>query len=145
MVKFQISIIRQIIFIASLLAGGCIEARTVKSVDIQSVGLALNSVTNNSEINACKKFRPTKAQIVRFFNKAYPVETYVLTTDRYSSCYARGSLKYSDGSFGEWFLYSSGTATFTFNRGDSVNYFYKYNKWHDPFACTYGLSSEGEC
>ncbi len=128
-----------------LLTIGHAEARTVQSLEIQAVGLALESVTDESEINACKKFRPTKHQVIRFFNRAYPVETYMLSTERYSSCYAHGSLKYSDGSFGRWFLYSSGTATFTFNRGDSVNYFYRYNKWHDPFACTYGLGSEDEC
>lgn len=143
--KFRVSTIKSVLILLALTVMGHSYARTVKSIEIDTVGLNLESVKNENAARACKRFRPTKDQAIRFFNRAYPVETYVLTTDRFSSCYAEGSLKFSDGSFGKWILYSSGTALFTFNRGDVVNLYYKHNKWHDPYACTYGLSDQREC
>lgn len=129
----------------ALLTMGGAQARPVKHVEIDAAGLNLESVKNPNAIEACKKFKPTKEQVTRFFERAYPVESYILTTERYSSCYAKGSLTFSDGSFGTWILYSSGTALFTFSRGDQVNFFHKNNKWHDPYACTYGLGDRGQC
>ncbi|MFH5255488.1 hypothetical protein ACGTRS_30080, partial [Burkholderia semiarida] len=70
---------------------------------------------------------------------------YRYSHERYSSCYAAGTLKFDDGSSGKWDLSSSGVATFIFTRGDAVTLFYKNNKWYDPFACTYGLGDVGEC
>ena len=134
-----------LILSAALLMKGVAQARTVKHVEIEALGLILESAINKNAIAACKKFKPTKEQVIRFFDSAYPVESYVLTTERYSSCYAKGSLMFSDGSFGTWILYSSGTALFTFNRGDVVFFFHKNNGWHDPYACTYGLGDKGQC
>ena len=130
---------------AALLMTGIVQARTIKHVEIDAVGLNLESVKNQNATEACKKFKPTKEQVIKFFSRACPVESYILTTERYSSCYAKGSLTFSDGSFGTWILYSSGTALFTFNRGDVVNLLYKNNNWHDPYACTYGLGDKGQC
>ncbi len=53
---------------------GYSHARSVKSVNISSIGQTLKAVTNPYEINACKKFRPTKKQVINYFNHAYPVE-----------------------------------------------------------------------
>lgn len=119
-------------------------ARTVKEIKMNASGLTIEPDVRNTK-EGCKDFKPTLAQVRSYFNKAYPVEAYVVVTDRYSPCYAEGTLKFSDGSFGDWVLFSSGTASFTFNRGDHVNFYYKYNKWNDPTACTYGLSDKGEC
>lgn len=122
-----------------LVLTGYSHARSVKSVDISSIGQTLKEVTNPYEINACKKFRPTKKQVINYFNHAYPVELNVIIKSRYSSCYAEGDLSFSDGSFGTWRLYSSGGSTFIFNSGDTVTLLYKHNQWHDPNAGTYDI------
>lgn len=94
----------------------------------------------------CKGFKPTERQIKRYFLRAYPVEGYVITTERYSPCYAKGWIRFSDRNMGEWWLYSGGTATIQWNRGGSVNLLYKQgNGWRDPFAGGYGLCDKEEC
>lgn len=121
------------------------DARTVKFLKIESTGLTDEKLKDEAAARACRKFKPTKNQVISFFNKAYPVESYVLSQERYSPCQAVGVLKFSDGSTGNWVLYSSGVAVFTFERGDVVYFFSKPNKWHDPNACTYGLGEKGVC
>lgn len=119
------------------------EARTVHKLEIKGTGLASESDEQSKEL--CKAFKPTLSQVWNYFNRAYHVESYIGTTERYSPCIAFGTLAYSDGSFGDWTLHSSGAASLIFNRGDSVSLFYKYNKWNDPTACTYGLGSVPDC
>lgn len=116
-------------------------SRTITKLKIIDSGLTLDSST----AEGCKKFKPTANQVKRFFSRAYPVEHYMLTTERYSPCYAKGTIKFSDNNQGDWWLYSGGTAVIEWNRGKSVDLLYKYNRWHDPFAGAYGLCSEGEC
>jgi hypothetical protein len=119
----------------------CTHARGVASIEIREYGKCRDA----DAASECKKFRPTVKQLRNFFSKAYPVEGYMFTHERYSSCYATGALKFSDGSSGTWQLSSSGVATLTFTRGDVVTLYYKNNKWRDPFACTYGLGEAGDC
>lgn len=107
-------------------------ANPVTSLNLVSIGKTLKEVTNPSEINACKKFRPTSEQVINFFNHAYPVENHFATDTRYSSCYAQGDIKYGDQLPGKWMLYSSGIATLILNDGNSVNLFYEHNTWYDP-------------
>lgn len=123
------------------LLAGIAQARDVQHVEILETGMS----RDDEAIEYCKKFRPTKKQIKNFFSKAYPVEGYVLSHERYSSCYATGALTFADGSSGKWKLSSSGVATFAFARGDVVTLFHRKNRWHDPFSCTYGLSDQGKC
>lgn len=115
-------------------------AREIANLEIGERGMSRDEAVAED----CKKFRPTISQLKRFFSKAYPVESYVLTHERYSPCYARGTLKFNDGSSGTWKLSSSGVATFVFTRGDVVIFLYKPNSWNDPFSGTYGLGDEGE-
>jgi hypothetical protein len=129
---------------ASAALGPCAVARTVDKLQINAVGLTIESKERNTD-QLCKDFRPTLKQVRNYFNKAYHVDGYTITTERYSPCAAIGTLTYSDGSFGEWTLYSGGTSSFTFNRGNQVYLFYKNYKWNDPTACSYGLGSELEC
>lgn len=138
-------VIRLLTCSLALFVGDFSHARTVSSLSIDAAGQVDKSLQNEFAASACKKFRPTKAQVIRFFNRAYPVEAYVTTNDRYSPCYATGALRFSDGSFGQWVLYSSGTAMFTFNKGDVVYLLHKQNKWHDPNACTYGVGDTAQC
>ena len=117
------------------------QARGVRDIEILESGKSREA----DALEVCKRFRPTVKQIRNFFTRAYPVEGYMFSHERYSSCYAAGTLKFDDGSSGKWDLSSSGVATFIFTRGDAVTLFYKNNKWYDPFACTYGLGDVGEC
>ncbi len=119
------------------------HARTVSKLEVKGVGLTDES--DESTIELCKQFKPTRRQIINFFNKAYTVEAYISTTERYSPCYAFGTLEFDDGHFGKWTILSSGAASFVFNRGDGVTLLYKFNKWNDPTACSYGLGDKGEC
>jgi len=119
-------------------------ARTVRSVTILEAGLNKNP----NDIGAaavCKNFKPTLQQVKAYFSHAYPVENYLSTTERYSPCYATGQIEFSDNSGGNWTISSGGTGGITWDRGGDVHLFYKKYKWYDPFACTYGLTDEGEC
>jgi hypothetical protein len=84
-------------------------------------------------------------QVRQYFNKAYPVPASLGAHDRYSPCYATGTIKFSDGNEGKWKIASGGTGTLFWNNGDAVTLFYRGYKWRDPFSCMYGLSSEPEC
>lgn len=116
--------------------------RTVAELTISETGGTIDPEA--AEI--CKIFKPTAAQIKRYFLRAYPVESYVITTERYSPCYAAGKIRFSDRNMGEWWLYSGGTATLEWNRGGRIHLLYKRgNGWRDPFAGGYGLCDEREC
>jgi len=119
-------------------------ARTVKQVSIDVAGISIESEERNTAA-LCKKFQPTVPQLKEYFNHAYPAEGYVMTTNRYSPCYASGNVEFDDNSQGQWALYSGGAAFLTFSNGDYVILSHKNNKWIDPTACTYGLGDQGEC
>lgn len=121
------------------------HARGVQKVTLEQIGQALDD-DDPMVIEACRKFRPSAGQIKIFFSRAYPVEQRYIMHDHYSPCYARGTVLFTDGSGGEWILYSGGTASLVWRLGqDKVNLFYGRNKWHDPFACTYGMESDDKC
>jgi hypothetical protein len=133
--------LRPIIFVLAGFVFSVAQARTVTSIEIIETGQSRDSSTAEN----CKKFQPTLSQLKNYFSKAYPVEGYMFTHERYSSCFAEGTLKFSDESDGKWELSSSGVATFIFSRGDVVTLFHRKNGWRDPFACTYGLSDKPKC
>ncbi|MFA8328993.1 hypothetical protein [Burkholderia ubonensis] len=120
------------------------QARTVRKVTIDETGLNLDTQDSNLT-EGCKKFKPTINQVRHYFEKAYPVESHTITTERYSPCYTTGTITFSDNSSGKFQLYSGGTSTLFWSRGGAVNLLYKKNKWRDPFACNYGLGDEQEC
>lgn len=125
------------------------QERTVTHVTVDKVGLNINP-NDAGMTHSCKVFRPTVDQVKRYFSKAYPVESYMLTTERYSPCVAIGTVEFTDNatgkiSRGEFQLRSSGTASLWWSRDDSVDLLYKDNQWGDPLACGYGLSDELEC
>jgi len=118
--------------------------RKVKELKIEVNGFSLVSA-EGTRLNDCKEFEPTAQQIAHYFNRAYPVERKVMTTSRYTPCYATGSLKFDKKTGGTWTLYSSGVASFEFIRGDVVTLYYKDNQWFDPTACTYTLDKDEQC
>lgn len=120
------------------------NARTVKNVVILESGMSADPSDPNLT-RACKRFRPTEKQISAFFSKADPVPRRFSVHDRYSACYASGTLRFDR--FGEvkWSLSSGGIGSITWDEGETVDVFNRNNGWDDPNACTYGSSSVPEC
>lgn len=125
------------------------QERSVTKVTVDEVGLSIEP-DDPEMARRCKAFRPTVAQVKRYFSKAYPVGSAVITTERYSPCVANGTVEFTDnntgrGSGGKFQVRSSGTATLWWDMGDVAYFLHKNNRWNDPLACTYGLDDEKEC
>jgi len=120
------------------------KPRTVTGIQITEVG---KSDDDNDELEKkyCKAFKPSRSEVKRFFLNAYAVPAKMGAHDRYSPCYAKGSVEFSDNTRGKWKLSSSGNGTLFWDTGDVAHLFHRGYRWNDPFACTYGPTSEGEC
>jgi len=122
------------------------QARVVSQVDVEGVGLIYDGRNDKNEEEACKVFKPTKKQVVQFFNKAKESKKHgTLLHEYYSPCISLGAIKFEDGSSGRWTLQSSGLAFVIFDNGESATFFHKGNQWTDPYACTYGLGDDLIC
>lgn len=75
-----------------------IKARTITSIVISEVGKSDDD--NELENKYCKSFRPTKNDVRHFFLKSYPVPAKIGAHDRYSPCFAKGSIEFSDNTHG---------------------------------------------
>ena len=128
------------VIFSTLTATPCL-ARSVKSLTIEASGQHQDD--NDPTVpERCHGFKPTQREIRKYFNYAYPVEHYVFSHSRYSPCYAKGSIRFSDGEFGTWRVSSSGAAVLIFNRGDGVTMFYGHNSWEDPFEGMYDYKDD---
>lgn len=141
-----ISTYKEIIILSFFFAVLCpLQARTVNHINIEKTGSIYSGHNNENEKIACKLFRPKQKQLVRFFSLASESkESGTLLHEYYSPCFAAGTVVFDDGSSGRWNLQSSGLGFVFFNTGEQAVFFYKDNKWTDPFICTYGLSDEPE-
>jgi hypothetical protein len=120
-----------------------VHARTIQKIVIESLGQS--DIAEDPPSGGCRSFRPTPKQVREYFNKAYPMPAHFGAHERYSPCYASGTIEFDDKTSGRWKLTSGGTSTLRWDSGDAVTLFYRGYKWNDPFACMYGLSDEGEC
>jgi len=120
------------------------QDRTIKEVRIDAAGLS-HTLSDKNSIEGCKEFKPSTVQIEHYFKHAFPVEGYMMNIERYSPCYATGSVTFSDNTSATWSLMSSGVSSFEFDSGEHLYLYYKYNRWLDVAACTYGLSDELTC
>ncbi|TDS98879.1 hypothetical protein [Erwinia rhapontici] len=144
MVKFKksFSVVLFIFFFISTQAQG----REVSQLDVEGIGLHYDGRTDKSEEEACKAFRPTKKQMIRFFNHAKESKkSGNLLHEYYSPCVSTGELKFKDGSSGHWTVQSSGLGLVIFDNGEAATFFLKDNQWTDPYACTYGLGDDPIC
>ncbi|WP_333994680.1 hypothetical protein [Burkholderia orbicola] len=107
---------------------------------IDETGLNLDTQDSNL-MEGCKKFKPTINQVRHYFEKAYPVESHTITTERYSPCYTTGTITFSDNSSGKFQLYSGGTSTLFWSRGGSVNLLYKKISGTIPLLATTALAT----
>lgn len=120
-----------------------VKPRAIAKIQIVETGKSDDD--GEREVNECRVFKPTRYDVRQFFAKSYPVPAKMGLHDRYSPCYAKGSIEFTDNTRGKWKITSSGNGTLYWDTGDTVDLFYRDYKWRDPFACSYGLSSKGEC
>jgi len=142
--KFSLKILPPLLplFIIS----ACSHPEKVKALTEIETGMTVSwSMKDENLKEECKKFQPTREQILKFFNKSQRVEGFVVSEDRYTPCFATGRLTWRDGTGAEWYLYSSGTANLLLDNGETIHLYQRDYRWFDPTACTYGLSGEGEC
>lgn len=83
-------------------------SKEVSNIKINKVGIAYEG-HSETEKEGCKLFRPTKEQIINYFNKA-KVLKYGGSIEHqyYSPCIATGMVTFKDGSTGQWIIQSSG-------------------------------------
>lgn len=123
-----------------------VGGRTVEQMEIKKVGINSRAAKNPTEIDMCKDFRPTKEQMVNYFNSARELnEDETLLHEYYSPCIAKGNVKIDGNIKGEWTLQSSGLAYILTDKKKSLIFFLKDNQWEDPYACMYGLSGKDSC
>ncbi|WP_455815182.1 hypothetical protein [Pseudomonas graminis] len=119
-------------------------AKEVKNIEFLKYGIAYEG-RSKVEQEGCALFRPTKEQLVEFFEKARELEYGgSIAHQYYSPCIATGTVSFKDGTSGRWSIQSSGYGYATLNNNKPMDFFYKDNKWYDPFECTYAMGDESE-
>ncbi|TSP10393.1 MULTISPECIES: hypothetical protein [Cupriavidus] len=116
-----------------VLGSPTVDAREVKAVAIEAVGLS----RLEEMAEPCRKFRPSAAQIKRFFSRAYPVDAIYYSKKIWSPCWAEGTVEFSDGNRGKWRLNSGGVAYLQWSHSGDVILYHKTNGWADPFRDGY--------
>ncbi len=112
-----------------VLASPWAHAREVKSIAIEAIGLS----RLDEMAEPCRKFRPTVAQVKRYFSRAYPVDAIYYSKKFWSPCWAEGTIEFADGNRGRWRLNSGGVAYLQWSHSGEVILYHKANGWHDPF------------
>lgn len=120
--------------------------RDVGYIEINKTGAFDGSKHKENGEEQCKPFKPTKKQLIDYFKNAKESkEDGGLYHEYYSPCLATGTVKFKDGSSGQWLFLSSGYGHVSFTNEDKSYFFFKDNKWTDPYACNYGLGDEPKC
>lgn len=136
MVKMKYILLLLIAIMPNLL-----NAMALKNIEIKDAGITVTKDPAEGEINACKKFKPTKQQLTAFFKSSEVSKENKWLHEYYSSCVSTGNVEFENGVSGEWVLQSSGLAMVIPDNGDSIYFFKKNNSWEDPMAGTYGLDN----
>jgi hypothetical protein len=83
---------------ACVMASACLFASNSHAKKVANVVIEKTGQTRDPQYaEQCAKFRPTAAQVKRFFSKAVPVTKRVVQHDWYSSCFAKGTVAFIDG------------------------------------------------
>lgn len=97
------------------------------------------------EQEGCALFRPTKEQLIDYFNQATRMdEGGSIGHQHYSPCITTGKVTFEDGNSVSFTLQSSGFTSGNFGNKEAIYFFHKDNKWYDPFECTYAMGDEAE-
>ncbi|RUT64411.1 hypothetical protein CKG00_14540 (plasmid) [Morganella morganii] len=114
---------------------------TVKNIEIKNIGITVTKAPGEGEIKACKKFKPNKNQLIKFFKSSEESKENKWLHEYYSSCVSTGNVEFENGVSGEWVLQSSGLGRVITDNNDSIYFFQKDNSREDPMAGTYGLDN----
>lgn len=112
---------------------------SVERVTLQQAGLS-EYTDDDMAMQACKRFQPSTRQIRRFLAHAVEVESRVYTHERYSPCYATGTVDFANGTKAQWQIHSGCTGILKTQTGKTIILYGKTCRWGDPFAGTYGDS-----
>ncbi|MBK4727572.1 hypothetical protein [Pantoea agglomerans] len=112
-----------------------VPSRKIVEIKINEVGKSEDASENVK--SGCRTFVITEVDVRSFFSKSYPVPLKFNAHDRYSPCFSRGEVKFSDNTRGEWKISSSGGGTLLWDTGDVATLFYDDYQWTDPFEDTY--------
>ena len=116
--------------------------RTIVEIKINETGNSDDESIN--VIDGCRAFKITEKDVREYFSKSYPVPLNFNIHERYSPCYAKGFIEFSDNTRGKWKISSSGGATLLWDTGDVATLFYNNYKWTDPFEGTYASEDESD-
>lgn len=114
--------------------------REIVNIKINETGKSDDESIN--VIDGCQSFKITEKDVREFFTKAYPVPWHFNLHDRYSPCYAKGFIEFSNNTRGKWKIFSSGGGTLLWDTGDVAALFYENYQWTDPFEGTYTSEDE---
>lgn len=112
-----------------------VPTRKIVDIKINETGKSEDATENVK--SGCRTFVITEVDVRSFFSKSYPVPLKFNVHDRYSPCYAKGKVKFSDNTQGEWKISSSGGGTLLWDTGVVATLFYDDYQWTDPFEDTY--------
>lgn len=108
-----------------------VPTRKIVDIKINETGKSEDATENVK--SGCRTFVITEVDVRSFFSKSYPVPLKFNVHDRYSPCYAKGKVKFSDNTQDEWKISSSGGGTLLWDAGDVATLFYDDYQWKDPF------------
>lgn len=117
------------------MASDLIGARSAKFATIEVNGLSEHSDDFAKRI--CADFKLHPRQVIFFFKRAKEIDSRTFTHDRYSPCYARGTVIFSDGTQGTWEIHSGKTALLTLEDGTGKILYCQQCRWKDPFEGGY--------
>lgn len=109
--------------------------RKIVEIVINETGKSEDDAENVKQ--GCRTFIITTNEVRQFFSKSYPVPINFNIHERYSPCYAKGTVEFSDNTRGIWKISSSGGGTLLWDTGDVATLFYNDYQWTDPFEGTY--------
>lgn len=136
--------IKLMAFFVIYFLSGFSYAKEVKNIEIIKYGIAYEG-RSKVEQEGCALFRPTKEQLIDYFNQATRMdEGGSVGHQYYSPCITVGKVTFEDGNSVGFTLQSSGFTSGNLGNKEAIYFFHKDNKWYDPFECTYAMGDESE-
>lgn len=99
-----------------------VSIRKITEVKINETGKSKDGSGNVK--NGWLAFKITEKDVRGFFSEAYPVPLNFNIHERYSPCYAKGTIEFSNNTRGKWKISSIGGGALRWDTGDVVTLFY---------------------
>lgn len=107
----------------------------VKAIVITESGRSEHS--DDYAVALCKRFEPSAAQVRMFIEQAREVDSRVHTHERYSPCFASGTVEFENGMSGAWRIHSGRTGTLRVGPSEGMTLQCRSCRWSDPFEGGY--------